>query len=72
MIALRPARTRLSTWRIAGTTVMSSAAIGSSSSRSRGSAASARATAMRCAWPPESSDGPAVLEVGGVDGASAR
>ena len=43
-----------SSLRSAGAAATSSAAIGSSSSSSRGSAARARATATRCAWPPDS------------------
>ena len=45
----------------------SSAANGSSSRIRRGSGASARATATRCCWPPESSCGPAMAEAAEPD-----
>ena len=47
-------------------TFTSSAPNGSSSSSSRGSTASARASAIRCRWPPDSSDGIAARQAGQV------
>ena len=57
MMARRPARTFFSSLRSSGAAWMSRAAMGSSSSSTSGLAASARATATRWAWPPESSAG---------------
>ena len=51
---VRPCRTALSRWRISSSVYVSTADNASSSTRTRGSVMSARASAARCFWPPDS------------------